>query len=326
MAEGYLASLLPTIEEHFADRAKADQYFNDPELWAFDYLGLRMWEAQGDVAHSVADNRNTSVKAGHEVGKSWLAGVLICWWISTRAHLPGGAFVVSTAPSTSQINAIVWKEVRRVKALADERYAEGLIDHPLPGYVTADAHWRLDNGIEIGYGRKPPEGKDDTMSGIHARYVLAVGDESVGLSETLITDLGNLTGNETSRRVLFCNPTNPLSYVATLHKANSPAWTFKTISVFESPNFHGGGLCTCERHIGQPKGLGFSAEMLESLVDAPSTVPSTSLASSANSPSTRARPLSRWRIWRSASIARSCPPTPPARCSVSTSPARNTVT
>lgn len=267
MAEGYLASLLPTIEEHFADRAKADLYFDDPELWALDYLGLRMWEAQADVALTVAANRNTSVKAGHEVGKSWLAGVLICWWISTRAHLPGGAFVVSTAPSTSQINAIVWKEVRRVKALADERYAEGLIDHPLPGYVTADAHWRLDNGIEIGYGRKPPEGKDDTMSGIHARYVLAVGDESVGLSETLITDLGNLTGNETSRRVLFCNPTNPLSYVATLHKSKSLAWIFKTISVFESPNFHGGGLCDCERHIGQPKGLGFSAEMLESLVD-----------------------------------------------------------
>ena len=157
--------------------------------------------------------------------------------------------------------------MRRFKQLAQERYTEyarrleanmdlgdyAHTDHPLPGYVTSDAHWRLENGIELGYGRKPPDGKDDTMSGIHARYVLAVGDEAVGLSEALITDLGNLTGNDTSRRLLVANPTNPLSYMAQLFKMQTPAWAFRTISVFDSPNFHGGE--------GLPKAV------LESLVD-----------------------------------------------------------
>ena len=236
----YLSAWIPLVLDDFDKRDRQSLHFNDPVLWAKDYLGVQMWSRQAEVAMSVVENRNTAVKAGHEVGKSWLAGVLICWWIDTRAHLEGGAFVVSTAPSFSQINAVVWKEIRRFRGMAEQRFADGLIDHVLPGYVTSDAHWRLENGIEIGYGRKPPDAKEDTMSGIHARFVLSIGDEAVGLSEKLIDDLGNLTSNATSRRIIIANPTNPLSYMARLFKMQSKAWAFHTISVFDSPNFHGG--------------------------------------------------------------------------------------
>lgn len=250
---GYLDLVIPGVLDDLDKRDRQSLYFSNPVLWAKDYLGIQLWSRQAEVAMAMVSNRNVMVKAGHEVGKSFLAGILICWWIDTRLHLPGGAFVVSTAPSTAQINAIVWREVRKFKATAEKRYAKGLIDHPLPGYVTADAHWRLENGIEIGYGRKPPDAKEDTMSGIHARYVLAIGDEAVGLSEKLIDDLGNLTSNATSRRLLVANPTNPLCYMAKLFKMKSAAWDPHTISVFDSPNFHGGE--------------GLPIEVLETLVD-----------------------------------------------------------
>lgn len=92
------------------------------------------------------------------------------------------------------------------------------------------------------------------MSGIHARYVLAIGDEAVGLTEGLIGDLGNITSNATSRRLLICNPTNPLSYVASIFRRKLKSWTPFTISVFNSPNF------TDEKH-------DFPPEALESFVD-----------------------------------------------------------
>jgi len=250
---GYLDVLIErTLESYEAKDRQAD-YFSNPVAWARDYLGIQLWSAQAEVAMSVVDNHNTVVKAGHEVGKSFLAGVLIAWWVDTRWQLPGGCFVVSTAPSTKQINAIVWREVRKFYQLARERYDKKLIDHPLPGYITSDAHWRLPNGIELGYGAKPPEHKEDTMSGIHARYVLAVGDEAVGLTSGLIEDLGNITSNGTSRVFLICNPTNPLSYVATIFKEDFTNWSKHTISVFDSPNFHGGE--------------GMRVEVLETLVD-----------------------------------------------------------
>lgn len=259
-------------------RAAKQRYFNDPVLWAQDHLGIKPWSAQAAVAMSLVDNKNVVVKAGHEVGKSWLAGLLICWWVDTRWDLPGGCFVVSTAPSTRQINAIVWREVRRFYNLSKKRFNEGKVDHHLPGYITSDAHWRLPDGIELGYGAKPPDGADketgnDSMSGIHARYVLAVGDEAVGLSKGLIGDLANITSNATSRRFLICNPTNPLSYVASIFKRDLQGWTKHTISVFDSPNFHGRGVCDPSRcknydaHQEMEPYEGFPKEVLETLVD-----------------------------------------------------------
>lgn len=274
-------SLLSVVDDALEEldvKAQKKKYFSDPVLWAKDYLGIKPWSAQGEVAMSLVENKNVVVKAGHEVGKSWLAGLLICWWIDTRWDLPGGCFVVSTAPSTRQINAIVWREVRKFYNLAKKRYAEGKVDHPLPGYITSDAHWRLPDGIELGYGAKPAntadkEAGNDSMSGIHARYVLAVGDEAVGLSKGLIGDLANITSNATSRRFLVCNPTNPLSYVAAIYKNDMNNWAKHTISVFDSPNFHGRGVCDPERcknyeaHQDLEPYEGFPVEVLETLVD-----------------------------------------------------------
>lgn len=250
---GYITGVQNVVLRQLEMQARNALYFERPDLWAKDHLGVQMWSKQAEVALSVVRDKNVVVKAGHEVGKSWLAGVLICWWVDTRWHLPGGCFVVSTAPSTKQINAIVWREVRKFWQLSQERFKAGKIDHALPGYITSQAHWKLNSGIELGYGSKPPEGKEDSMSGIHARYVLAVGDEAVGLPEGLIDDLGNITSNATSRRFLICNPTNPLSYIAKIFKDDISSWSKHTISVYDSPNFHGGE--------------GLPVEVLETLVD-----------------------------------------------------------
>lgn len=248
-----LENVVTLAQEELDRRKLKTAYFDNPVLWARDVLGVELWSRQAEVAMAIVSNKNVVVKAGHEVGKSWLAGLIACWWVDTRWDSPGGCFLVSTAPSTAQINAIVWREIRQFWQLAKRRYEAGKIDHMLPGYITADAHWRLENGVELGYGRKPPSQAEDAMSGIHARYVLSLGDEAVGLTEGLIGDLANITSNATSRRFLICNPTNPLSYVASIFKRELSNWKRLTISCLESPNFHGGE--------------GLPIEVLESLVD-----------------------------------------------------------
>ena len=231
-------------------------YKDDPVLWAKEVPGVHLWSAQAEVAMSVAQNKDVVVKAGHGVGKSFLAGLLVCWWIDTRYP---DCFVASTAPSTSQIKAIVWREIENVSTLIDKRFAAGLVDHRLPGYRTSDAEWKTDSGTLIGFGRKPADrtgSTGDAMQGIHASAgVLAVGDEAVGLTEELIDALGNITSTSNSRRLLICNPTNPASYVAKLFKNRPDNWTYHTISVLKSPNF------TDEKDVTPP-------EVLSSLTDA----------------------------------------------------------
>lgn len=228
------------VEKALAERERAERvkrFHNDPEGWAKYMLGAHLWSKQKEIAQSVVINKNTIVKAGHGVGKSFLAGVLICWWVDTRYP---DCFVASTAPSVAQINAIVWREVRKFKRLIEERYEKGLVDHKLPGYITSDAQWKSDiDGTIIGFGRKPPDEKmDDAFQGIHGN-VLAIGDEAVGLPESLIDALGNITSSEQDRRLLLLNPTNPISYVAKIFKEKMSTWARFTISVFDSPNYTG---------------------------------------------------------------------------------------
>lgn len=250
-----LLQVASQVTEELQARSKRKEYRDNPVLWAKDVAGVHLWSQQADVAMSVARNKDVAVKAGHGVGKSFLAGLLVCWWIDTRYP---DCFVASTAPSTSQIKAIVWREIEIVSGIIDKRYAAGLTDHRLPGYRTSEAEWKTDTGTIIGFGRKPPDGENrtgDSLQGIHAAGgVLAIGDESVGLSESLIDALGNITSTQNSRRLLICNPTNPASYVGKLFKNKPANWTYHTISVLNSPNF------TEEKHVTPP-------EVLKALTD-----------------------------------------------------------
>jgi len=221
------------------DRAsRTERYRGDIGEWFHYMTGGYLWSKQKEIGNDLLTNKNVAVKAGHGVGKSLFSAALICWWVDL--YYPN-CFVASTAPSQSQISAIVWREVKRMFTLIEKRYNAGEIDHKLPGKINADSRnveWKGDNGQLIGFGRKPPENKeDDSFQGIHDEYVLAVGDEAVGLSPELIDALVNITSNENSRRLLICNPTNPASYMGKIFREKNPAWKYHTISVFDSPNF-----------------------------------------------------------------------------------------
>lgn len=187
--QSYLRNIMPGVLGMLQHQQRAKLYQSNPALWAYDYLGVELWWKQEEIALSVVNNRNVAVKAGHSVGKSFLAGLLACWWIDV--HPLGEAYVASTAPSVHQINSIVWKEIRKFKMLSERRYKDKLIDHFLPGYITADANWKLDGGLPIGSGRKPPEHKEDAFQGLHAEYLLAIGDEACHDDQTeVLTDAG----------------------------------------------------------------------------------------------------------------------------------------
>lgn len=166
---------------------------------------------------------------------SLLSALLVCWWIDTRYP---DCKVATTAPSWDQVNGIIWDEIRSMKEIISTRFKEGLIDHELPGYITTDAKWRSDiDGKTLAQGRRPPENKEESaFQGLHGR-VLAVGDEAAGLTAELIDGLGNITSNESSRRILMGNPTNPNSYFGKIFKEADGSWELISISVLESPNF-----------------------------------------------------------------------------------------
>lgn len=228
---------LITVAEDFSSevsrRIRQDKYKEDPVLWSREYLGINLWRAQREILYSLRDNRNTAVAAGHGVGKSFVAAIAVAWWVDV--HPIDKTFVATTAPSSSQLG-IIWDQLRKVYSLAEKRFNDGIVDHKLPGYITGDHKWKTSEGTLIGEARAPRvETIDAAFQGRHADYLLAIGDEAVGLSQGHLEALGNIATGPANRQLLLANPTNPGCFMATLWDERITTWTRMHISVFDSP-------------------------------------------------------------------------------------------
>jgi hypothetical protein len=205
-------------------RNRRKSYLLDPDAWAQDRLKAFLWSKQREIVQSVVFNRRTAVRSSHGPGKSFIAGMLACWWIDI--HPPGEAMVVTTAPTHRQVHGILWEEIRK-----QHRKGE------LPGRVLMTDQWYLGDSL-IGEGRKPADHDDDGFQGSHRRYVLVILDEACGVPENLYTGAESITTNEHCRIVAIGNPDNPIGPFADACKPNS-GWNVIGISTFDTPNFTG---------------------------------------------------------------------------------------
>ena len=206
-----------------------DEYIHDPVGWAEDNE-IFIWSKQIEIAESVRDNTYTAVPACHGPGKSYSAGgVIIPWWLNV--HNLGEAFVVTTAPSWSQVQAVLWREIRRAHRKLGLR-----------GRVTLDCLWYMGEGRSneelIAIGRKPADYDEQAFQGIHARYPLIVIDEAGGVEERLYDAVLTLATNENARVLAIGNPDDPNSRFASICKPGS-GWNVIRIPVWETPNFTG---------------------------------------------------------------------------------------
>jgi hypothetical protein len=231
-----------------------DPHIHDPATWMHDRLGKCLWSKQVEILNSVRDNRMTAVQSCHGPGKSFTGSGAVAWW--EDVHELGSAFAITTAPSWPQVEAILWREIRR-------RWREGR----LRGRITLDCQWMMgDPGAKradaseelIAMGRKPADYDDDTFQGIHARYFLALLDEACGVPESLWNSVLALVTNENARVLALGNPDDPNSRFARVCAPGS-GWNVIKISVYDTPLFTGELDCAiCGKQLPE--------EVLESLV------------------------------------------------------------
>lgn len=204
--------------------ANSDVFKRDPVAWIRSN-GEEVWSRQAEIMQSVRDNRYTAVHAAHDLGKSFIASRAIAWWISV--HPPGSAFVVSTAPSSAQVAAIMWREVTKIHRTAD-----------LVGKITRAGYpqWYIDGEL-VGYGRKPADYEQSAFQGIHAEHVLVIIDEACGVAEHLYNAVDALLTNENARVLAIGNPDDAGSHFAKVCQPNS-GWNVIHLDGLRSPNIN----------------------------------------------------------------------------------------
>jgi hypothetical protein len=149
---------------------------------------------------------------------------LALWWIDV--HPPGEAFVVTTAPTTPQVEAILWRYMGNAHKKGG-----------LPGRITLDAKWYIGNEL-VAYGRKPADYDPAVFQGIHARYVLVIIDEAGSVPKSIFDAVDALATNIDARVVAVGNPDDPAFHFATICKPGS-GWHVETISAFDTPAYTG---------------------------------------------------------------------------------------
>jgi hypothetical protein len=212
------------------------KYQTDPRAWVEERAREYIWEIQARILESIRDHKNTAIRSCHGSGKSHIVSRAICWWLDPNVHALGSAFAVTTAPSWPQIEAILWRYIRKLHTKMS-----------LPGRVTLDCQWHMsdqrtqryrvgDRTEElIAMGRKPADYDENALQGIHARYVLGVIDEANGVPKQLYDAMLAITTNDTSRVVAIGNPDDPGSHFAEITRPGTN-WNVIDIPAFITPN------------------------------------------------------------------------------------------
>lgn len=214
------------------------KYKTDIKLWAKDKLGFHLWSKQEEIAKALLKYRRVAVKSGHGVGKSFVASVIIAWWVDT--HRDVDSVAVTSAPTQPQLD-IIWGYLRDHHRLAGaSTVAPGETPPGLLGRITLDNDWKSDIDSQRAYGRKPANTNIHAFQGVHRRQgVLAVLDEGCGIPQSIFTAVHAITTGRYDAALVVGNPDDINTPFGNIWKTDDQTWHKITINSYDSPNITG---------------------------------------------------------------------------------------
>lgn len=198
------------------------KFQKEPVGFARTIIGQEVWEAQVEILEAVRDHDRVSVRSGHKIGKSNTAGILAWWFFSSFTD----ARVVLTSVTARQVDAVLWREVRKMRARAgrcldcklsdlgrsDEQRRRFPAPNPCPhssllspGRMPdlARSGFRADDMREVvGFTAREAE----AVAGVSGENILYLPDEASGIEDAIFEAIdGNRAGG--AKICLFSNPT-----------------------------------------------------------------------------------------------------------------------
>lgn len=192
----------------------------DPVAWAKERANIELWSKQREILESIRDNPSTAVHSCHSSGKSYTSAVATAWWLDV--HPVGSARVVTTAPTSAQVDAVLWYEIGKLHAAIG-----------LKGVCNLRS-WYIGKKL-VAMGRKPPDHQEAAFQGMHAKYLLVIYDEAYGIPINLWNEGTSLASNEYSRQLAIGNPDGPGIFKDKCTPGST--WHVIHISCRHTPNF-----------------------------------------------------------------------------------------
>jgi phage terminase large subunit len=192
----------------------------DPILFSSRMLRHKLWSKQEEILRSVSTHRRTAVKACHASGKTFTAAEAALWWITHRKN----GIVVTTAPTMTQVERVLWGEIRN--AVKSAR-----IEYPEPTATSLNLgpnHYAI--GISTNEGER--------FQGFHGE-LLVILDEAPGVKPRIYDAIEGFRAGGDVRVLALGNPTIASGPFHTAFTADREGWNLITISAFDTPNLQG---------------------------------------------------------------------------------------
>lgn len=224
---------LAAVAERVVERGEtitwpSPRWREDPVGFGRDVLAIQLWSAQIEILEAIRDNRNTSVRSGHKCGKSTALAVAALWFYCSFPR----ARVVLTAVKASQIDEVIWKEIRRLYRGAKEAIGGAL--HELARSGLRDP---TDDRQIWGVTARDSEG----LAGISGPNILVLTDEASGIPDRFFETLGSsLAGSGgTVRKCYISNPTRTTGEFYRSHTTKKALFKCLHVSSEDTPNARG---------------------------------------------------------------------------------------
>jgi len=178
----------------------------------------RSVSAYGEVPNKIA------VKSGNGIGKSCVSAWLVPWFLFSFKH----AQVPCTAPTSSQMNDVLWKEIALWINRMPDIYSE-LFD-------CTSSYIRIKADPESWFARARTSRKEspEAFSGVHADAVLAIEDEASGVPDIIVEYGAGIKTSPFWLWFMFSNPTRNVGHFRNAFKKGS-GWRQYTFNSNESP-------------------------------------------------------------------------------------------
>jgi len=239
-------------------RFPSSEYAAQPVEFFREVLGVEPWSRQIDIINAVRDHPRVAVCSGHKVSKSHSAAGLALWYYCSFAD----ARVVMTSTTSRQVDQILWRELRMMRARSGRCVAcktddpEGLrIARPCQhsaliegeqGELARTGLKAADFREVVGFTAREAE----AVAGISGRNLLYIVDEASGVGDDIFEAIeGNRAGG--ARIVMFSNGTRNEGEFYEAFTSKAHYYFTMRVSSEETPNVISGdvlipGLATRE--------------------------------------------------------------------------------
>jgi phage terminase large subunit len=163
----------------------AARFQKDPVGFSDEILGVELWEKQEEILNALVTHKRVSVRSGHKIGKSHTAVVAALWFYCSFSD----ARVVMSSVTSRQVDAILWRELKKVRKDAMHKRLPPMDGEPA---VLARSGMRSDDLREIvGFTASESE----AVAGVSGANLLYIIDEASGVDDAIYEAIeGNRAG------------------------------------------------------------------------------------------------------------------------------------